>query len=305
VRTLTSHAAILALARTGEARAVKFEGYPAQTDQEGYDLKGDEIRLKLHPLGLDNLQIAFFNSAEDEPATLRTFVAERIDAIRETHRFTLREIIRGAKDLLGNYEKEQAQETMRTAARRLTHWLKDNADLPRSAPSRVHESLMSTTRTAHWKTIYAAVARRGAWRNLDYAHQISHGARRIGTLICEPQLEQFRTIASTVTRDEELVEAHDLVRQTVRTLEAGFDEIIRNAQLVGESIYADDLREDLEFWRACSAIAGRGYKDRINQRNRNWFEDSHAGVAEQRVMELVVQKWSEAVASVRALLPEE
>jgi hypothetical protein len=74
--------------------------------------------------------------------------------------------------------------------------------------------------------------------------------------------------------------------------------------LVGESIYADDLREDLEFWRACSAIAGRGYKDRINERNQNLFEEERQGEAEARVMELVAQKWAEAVAGIRGLLPD-
>jgi hypothetical protein len=72
---------------------------------------------------------------------------------------------------------------------------------------------------------------------------------------------------------------------------------------VGESIHADDLREDPDFWRACSAEAGRGYKDRINGHNQRWFEKEHRGEAEARVTDLVAQKWSEAVASVRGLLP--
>ncbi|MDO8875197.1 MAG: helix-turn-helix transcriptional regulator [Pseudolabrys sp.] len=304
VRSLHSHAAILALARTGEALAVKFEGYPAQTDQEGYELKGDEVRLKLHPLGLDHLPVVFFNAAEDPPEALRAFIVERIDAIRTSHRASLREIIDGANDLLANYEKAQAQETMRTASRRLTLWLAGNANVPRSSPRRVHESLLSTTRAAHWKTISATISRRGGWPNLDYAHQLSHGARRIATQIAKSKMEAFKTLAFSVIKDEELAEAHNLVRQAVRALESGFDEMIRNVQLVGESIYADDLREDLEFWRACSAVAGRGYKERINERNQHWFEEQRQGEAETRVMELVAQKWSEAVAAAQALLPE-
>ncbi|WP_316166755.1 MULTISPECIES: helix-turn-helix transcriptional regulator [unclassified Bradyrhizobium] len=304
VRTLGTQAAILALPRAGEALAVKFEGELAQSDQEGYDLKGDEVRLKLHALGLDHLPIAFFNSATDEPENLRAFIAARIEAIRESHRATLREIVAGAKDLLANYEKEQAAETMRAAGRRLSIWLRDNTDLPRSSSRRVHDSLMSTTRAAHWKTIYATISRRGGWPNLDYAHQLSHGARRIATQIVEAKIEAFKTLAGNIISDEELVEAHDLAKQAVRALESGFDEMIRNAQLVGESIYADDLREDLEFWRTCSAIEGRGYKDRVNQQNQHWFDEKRHGEAEARVMDLVAQKWGEAVTEVRALLPE-
>jgi hypothetical protein len=91
-------------------------------------------------------------------------------------------------------------------------------------------------------------------------------------------LQGFKTIATTIVKDEELSEAHDLVRQTVRTLDAGSDDLIRTVQLVGESIHADELREDLAYWRACDAEAGRGYKDRINGHNRRWFEEEHRGV---------------------------
>ncbi|MVT55276.1 hypothetical protein GPL17_33120 [Bradyrhizobium yuanmingense] len=77
------------------------------------------MRLKLHSLGLHHLPIAFFNSATDEPESLRAFIAARTEAIRESHRSALREIIAGAKDLLANYEKEQAQAILRYAGRRL------------------------------------------------------------------------------------------------------------------------------------------------------------------------------------------
>jgi hypothetical protein len=65
VRTLETHSAIVALPRAGEALAVKFEGQPAETTQEGYELKAEEIQLKLHPLGLANLPatLIFLTSA--------------------------------------------------------------------------------------------------------------------------------------------------------------------------------------------------------------------------------------------------
>jgi hypothetical protein len=93
------------------------------------------------------------------------------------------------------------------------------------------------------------------------------------------------------------------VRQAVRVFDDSFDAIIRTAQLVGESIQSDELSEDFDFWRDCSAVSGRGYRDRINGQNRNWFEALHPGEAENRVVETVEQKWNDAVASVRGLLP--
>jgi transcriptional regulator with XRE-family HTH domain len=303
VRTLGTHASVLVLHRPGEALAMKDNGYPAQSSEEGCELKAEEVRLKLHPLGLANLPLAFFNAAEDAPEVLRAFLIARIDAVREFHRKALIEIIDGANGLLENYEKEQAQEVMRAAAHSLTTWLDHNAMLsPASATRRVHESLLSATSAAHWKTISASVSRRGDWPNLNYAHQLSHGARRVATQIVGPKLLAFKTIAKNLVDDARLSDAHDLVRQTVRVLDDSFDAIVRTAQLIGESIQSDELGEDYEFWRDCSAISGRGYRERINGHNRTWFETQHSGAAEARVAETVEQKWNEAIISVRGLL---
>lgn len=304
VRTLESNVAILALPRPGEALAMKDNGYPAQSAIEGYELKAEEVQLKLHPLGLTKLPVTFFNAAEDEPEILRSFISERIEAVREFHRNTLREIIRGAKALLLNYEREQTRDIMQAAARRLTIWLDHNAGLS-TTPTRVHESLLSATQSAHWRTVKATVVRKGGWRNLDYAHQLSHGARRIATQITEPKLNGFREIANNLLNDDQFGDAHDLVRQTVRILEEGFDNLVRKVQLVGESIHADEMSLDDKFWADCGSESGRGYRDRINSHNQKWFEERHHGDADARVVEIIQKNWGEAIASVRELLTQE
>jgi hypothetical protein len=113
VRTLDTHAAILALPRPGEALAMKDNGYPAQSAEEGYELKAEEVRLEVHPPGRTNLPLDFFNAAGDAQELLRSFVMARIRAVQEFHRAALDEIIEGANSLLANYEKEQAQQAMR------------------------------------------------------------------------------------------------------------------------------------------------------------------------------------------------
>lgn len=307
VRTLDSHVAILALPRPGEALAMKDNGYPAQSAGEGYDLKAEEVQLKLHPLGLSNLPVTFFNAAEDAPELLRSFVLARIEAVREWQRNALREIIVGANALLENYEKAQAREVMLAASQSLTTWLDNNAKLAAPPAKRVHESLLSAVRSAHPRTVYAAVVRDGDWHNLNYAHQLSHGSRRIAASMVEPKLEAFKVIATNLLQDEQFADAHDLVRQTVRAVEVGFDNMVRKAQLVGQSIHADELSADADFWRDCGKEWGRGggYRDRINEHNREWFESEHPGQADARVHELIAESWQETVNSVRELLAQE
>jgi transcriptional regulator with XRE-family HTH domain len=307
VRTLQTNAAILALPRPGEALAVKDNGYPVQSAQEGYEIKGEEVQLRLHPLGLTNLPVEFFNSAEDSPDVLRNFVHGRIDAIRESHRARLREIVSGANALLLNYEKEQAREIMAQAARRLTIWLERNSEMSVVPSLHVQDSLLSAVGIAHPRTIHASVVRDGEWQNLNYAHQLSHGARRIATQVTEPKLLGFREIATNLLDDDQYSNAHDLIKQTVRTIESGFDGLVRKAQLVGQSIHADEMRADAQFWQDLAQEWGRGtgYRDRINDHNRQWFQEGRHGEADARVAELVREEWRQTVGSMRELLVQE
>ncbi len=306
-RTLESNASILVLPRTGEALAMKDNGYPAQTSQEGYDLKGEQVELKMHPLGLKSLPLAFFNAAEDEPQVFRAFIHERIHAVRDFHRATLREIVSGANALLLNYEKEQAREVMQQAASHLANWLDHNLELPHTAKGHVEDSLISLVRQAHAMTIYAAIVRDGEWYRLDYAHQLRHGAQKISAQILEPKLKGFREIAENLLSNEQFAEAHDLIRQAMRSLEGAFDAIVRKAGLVGQSIHADEMKPDTEFWAKCGREWGRGkgYRDRINNHNADWFRIRHDGESDARVVALIAESWKKAINSVRELLAQE
>jgi len=307
VRTLATHGAILALPRPGEALAMKDNGYPAQSAAEGYDLKAEEVHLKLHPLGMSDMPLTFFNAAEDPPDQLRSFIRSRIEAVQQWQRAALREIIVGATALLENYEKAQAREVMQAAAQSLNTWLNNNAKLPATTKRHVQDSLLQAVQTAHARTVYAAIMRDGDWHNLNYAHQLSHGARRIAAFLAEPKLRDFKAIATNLMQDDQYSEAHDLVQQTVRAVEAGFDSVVRKAQLVGESVHADEMRTDIDFWRACNAEWGRGggYRDRINHRNQDWFSTRRDGEADARVLASVTEAWDEAMNSVRQLLAQD
>src|SRR5256885_16853233 len=71
--------------------------------------------------------------------------------------------------------------------------------------------------------------------------------------------------------------------RSIRSVEAGFDAVIRKAQLVGESVHADEMRGDSDFWRDCSSQwgLGKGYRERINVRNHDWFCVKHDGEADE------------------------
>jgi hypothetical protein len=159
----------------------------------------------------------------NSPDVLRSFIRNLIEAVRGHHRSNVREIIAGARALLGNYEREQPREVMRAAARRLNVWLVNNTDLAATPSRHVQDSLIAAVAKAHPRTISASVTRTGEWPNLDYPHQLSHGARRIATQMVEPKLNGLKEVADNLLQDEEMTDAFDLIRQCVRVVEDNFD----------------------------------------------------------------------------------
>ena len=305
VRTLDHHTAMLVLARPGDALKVKDGGVLVETEDEGYELKGDEVRLRLPSLRLTDENMLFFNASEQEPEVLRAFVRARIAGIRAEHRDALRQIVADATALLVNYEKEQAEEAMRIGAQALATWLEHSSQISETPSRHVHDSLVSATSFAHPGTIRASVARSGNWPKLSYGHHLSHGARRMAAQVVQPKLDAFRVIATNVEQTEEFSVAHDLARQALRTLETGFDSLMRKVQLVGESIYADELVGDTAFWQGCTAEwgRGRGYCERVNGHNKNRFKPPAGNEADARVQAVMADEWLATIASVSQLMP--
>jgi hypothetical protein len=305
VRTLDRHTAMLVLARPGDALKVKDGGVLVETEDEGYELKGDEVRLRLPSLRLTDENMLFFNASEQEPEILRVFLRARIAGIRAEHRDALQQIVADANALLANYEREQAEEAMRVGAQALVTWLQHSSQIKETPSRHVQDSLVSATSIAHPGTIRATVARSGKWPKLSYGHHLSHGARRMAAQVVEPKLDAFRVIATNVMQTEEFSVAHDLARQALRTLENGFDGLMRKVQLVGESIYEDELVSDTAFWQSCEAEwgRGRGYCDRVNGHNKNRFRPPAGKEADARVQTVIAEEWSATIASVNQLMP--
>src|SRR5207247_9691963 len=67
-RVLTERVGILVLPRPGEARSMKDDaGQLAETDADGYQMKGDQVAGTLRRIGADGVPGVLFNAASDAP----------------------------------------------------------------------------------------------------------------------------------------------------------------------------------------------------------------------------------------------
>lgn len=304
IRTLRLNAAVLVLPRPNEALAVKDEaGVQVETVEEGYELKEEQVAMSLESLGLQNLTVGFFNSFGDEPLRLRNQIANCLEKIRESFRTHLREATGNARTLVLNHEKEQVQEVLRSAARMMTTWVTQNNTVP-SLSGRVQDSLMAQLQVAYASTIRASVRREGEWHNLSYGYHLGYGARRLGVLALEPLVAGFRSVTELMEENPEYKEAKDLVQQARRVLDTAFEELLRKAQIMGQTAFKDALKVDPSFWLDCDGEWGKGpgYKNRISNRNQNWFSAKPRLELEKELWEVVTREWATALKRLSSLL---
>jgi transcriptional regulator with XRE-family HTH domain len=304
IRNLELNVALLVLPRSNEALAVKDEaGVRVDSVEDGYELKREQVTMALEPLKLQELTVGFFNSFSEDPAKLRNLILGCIEQIRKTFTTHVQEATSNARTLLLNHEKEQVQEVLRSAARMMTTCIGQFGSVPVNG-GHVNESLMQQIRTAYASTIRATVRREGEWINLSYGHHLGYGARRLAVLALEPFVNKFKSTTEVLEENPEYGEAKGLVQQARNVLDTAFQELLRKAQIMGQTAFLDALKVDSSFWAGCESEWGKGpgYRDRIASRNLVWFsEDARTGL-EQELWSVVTREWDAALTRLSSLL---
>jgi hypothetical protein len=58
-------------------------GEPAETDEDGYNMKTEQVELLLKRIGIENMPIYFFNSVMDVPQQLNEFIIDELSDLRK------------------------------------------------------------------------------------------------------------------------------------------------------------------------------------------------------------------------------
>ncbi len=288
---IDTHAAVLALPRPGEALAVKDEiGLRAESDEEGYELKGEQIASALAPLRMQDLPVEFFNSFSDQPQRLRDFVLARLEVARSGFRQELQEVLENARELLANVEMQQVLADQREASRQVVNWLNSRVEPP-VVSAHVHDSLMAAIRSAHGSTLNAAVRREGEWYSLSYSHQLGFGARRVAVSSLRDWRIEFQGICDNLTETHR--DASELLGQAQRLMDLAYEDLLKKMQVAGAALYREELQRAQVLWVELSSEWGRGagYRERVARRQHSWFDEEDQTKVEQQILGVLRREW--------------
>lgn len=296
---------VLGLPKFDEAlQMLDDAGEPVDSIDEGYSLKTGVVEDTVHQsLGFRNFSIKFFNSHEDDAADIRDGLGERIGMVFDGFRNAVTELVDSAKDLVENYEDEQAQEVVMQAATLVRSWIAQHKDL-HSLEREAEHSLLGEVGRAHPATIHATMRRNGGWYNLDYSHHLAYGARLVVSSVLRDRIRSFGDLCDTFLGVEEHHHAKALLSQSRRTLEKASQTASERAHLLGEMWFHNELRRRDKFWRAGMRRwgEGAGYVEDILNMNNAWFAKN--GELNDKVRSLVRSEWQHAMQEVRGMLEE-
>ena len=294
---------VLGLPKFDEAlQMLDDAGEAVESLEEGYRLKTGVVEDTVHQsLGFRDFSVRFFNSHEDDPGDVRRELSERIGMVFERYRNAVDELVKSASGLVENYEDEQAQEVVKQAALLIKGWLDNNMDIS-SVERKAERSLLSQVKGANPATIHATMRRKGGWYNLDYGHQLAHGARLVVSSVLRTRVQSFGDLCDAFLEPEEHHPAQALLSQARRALERASQVVTERAQLLGETWFHNNLEEEDKFWvRGLRRWGGgAGYVDYVFDMNRSWF--SNNGELNERVKVMVRREWKRAMQEVVEML---
>ena len=297
--------AILILPWPNEALAVKDDsGFAVDSTKDGYELKIEQAETRLNVQRLPYAGIQCFNVHEDDPAAIQGFLLGLVANLRQRHSEHLAEAISAANALVRNFEAEQASEVLRQASRYLSVWVQNNGEID-TLINDLQDSLMQAISLVHVGSLRASINREGEWANLNYPHQLSHGARVATDRALNSKWSSFDEITKNLLNDPELEDAFGLIQQARNIFQSGRNDALVRSQSIGREAHSQYLKPDALFWNRCSYEWGRGpgYGNRVYQHHIDWFNGDSGSRVQTDFQAFIENQWQLILGRIAAILP--
>ena len=306
VRDLARKTLILVLPRPEEALAVKYDdGSGVDDEEEGYDLKRDQVLMRLGQQGLPNVAVEFFNAREESNNDIRGRILELVHAQRAYFGEQITQLAQAVENLDTNRADEQTRLVFEHVMSDLMSWIRSNSEME-IATDEIEETLIGAIDATRFaSTVRASVRRQGDWYNLDYYHHLSYGVRLLAIDQIGSRVKSFKTIVTNLIDNDDLSAAREFLQGILGRLDVVVDEAYNRLQSAGHETYKQTLARHHEVWRLCEGewAQGKGYRDRVRDRTDDEFE-TDCDDAKTIIRGLIAEEWQKLITLLRGILEE-
>ena len=306
VRDITLKTVLLVLPRPEEALAVKHDdGTRVEDEVEGYELKGDQVKLRLTQKGLSDLGIEFFNARDEAAEQLRNKLVAKIMQQRQSYAAQLSQVSHAVERLIENRKNEEVKAVFEHVSTDLSSWIDQHRSLAASDEGMQEPLINAINATRYASRVRAAVRRNGDWPDLDYYHHLAFGVRKFAVEQIGGQLNQFEVIVENLMGNDDMSAAKEFLERVISSVDAAVDEAYKRVQTAGRDTFKQTLEADFELWRKCEQRwgQGQGYRDAVSEmtdeRFQNNYKESH-----RRVRKLIEDEWEKIVVLLESMLGE-
>jgi hypothetical protein len=272
---LSKRVKLLALPRPTEAIAMKDDsGESAQTDEDGYIMKAEQVELLLKRIGVENMPMYFFNSVSDASQQLNKFIIEQLNTLR-TEKVERISLVGDAVDyLIKHQEEEHVRTAQRHVAKKLKIFLERYSDLPEQNWD-VHEYLLSEIMNTHARTAWASVRREGNWSNLNVHFTLGYGARMDARKCTEKIYYGLLEIVQNMLGDSDLKPSHVFLKELDSNWLSWYGNFLNIVQRIGSQVFRPAL-DGNSVWLECAELYGEGtqFRREVASKLREWFRSS-------------------------------
>lgn len=306
VRDISLKTVLLVLARPEEALAVKHDdGTRVEDEIEGYELKGDQVKLRLTQKGLADLGIEFFNARDEAAESLRDRLVAKIVQQRQSYAAQLSQLSNAVERLIEYRKNEEVKAVFEHVSTDLNSWIDQHRSLSVSDEGMQEPLIAAINATRYASRVRAAVRRYGNWPDLDYYHHLAFGVRKLAVEQIGGKLNRFEVIVENLMGNDDLSAAKEFLERVISSVDAEVDEAYKRVQTAGRDTFKQTLEEDFELWGKCEQRwgQGQGYRDAISvmtdERFQSNYEESH-----RRVRKLIEDEWEKIVVLLESMLRE-
>ena len=278
----TGKVSILSLPRSGEALEMKDDmGEAAFSDEEGYESKRVQVEGELHAGGIPGVPLLFFNVEADDAAQSRRELFGQLARMRNTISDGLLELCAATTEIIENQEEHAITVAIEEVARRLNIFLRGNGRLG-ARKRHAYEEALSTVRAVRYaSTLWASTRRSGEYSGLNIVHQIGIGAAKDARLRSRDWFVKIDGHVNELKADPGLEPAARSVEQVRAVAESSRRAFLAGAQRTAMEVYREPLTQ-AAVWSRCASEWGNGpgFKERVVQHLRNWFDEKHPELQE-------------------------